>query len=89
MSELRETEQIKDNLRRIIISVSGMAHLTPEQIRDDAPLFGDQGIGLDSIDILEFVVRLEKIYGLKIRNDEHGRALLANINSITDGIVRV
>ena len=40
--------------------------LSPEDIASDEPLFGDQGLGLDSIDALELGVAIRKTYGLKI-----------------------
>ncbi len=43
--------------------------LTPEQIGDDAPLFG-QGLGLDSVDALELVVAIEKKYRIRIKSHE-------------------
>lgn len=35
-----------------------------------APLYGDQGLGLDSIDILEIAVAISKKYGFKLRSDD-------------------
>jgi acyl carrier protein len=35
-----------------------------------APLFGDEGLGLDSIDILEIAVAISKRYGFKLRSDD-------------------
>jgi acyl carrier protein len=34
------------------------------------PLYGDQGLGLDSIDILEIAVAISKKYGFKLRSDD-------------------
>lgn len=42
--------------------------MSPEDIDDDAPLFGD-GLALDSIDALELIVILED-YGIRIKNDD-------------------
>jgi acyl carrier protein len=36
----------------------------------EAPLYGDQGLGLDSIDILEIAVAISKKYGFKLRSDD-------------------
>ena len=38
-------------------------------IDPEAPLYGDQGLGLDSIDILEIAVAISKKYGFKLRSD--------------------
>jgi acyl carrier protein len=34
------------------------------------PLYGDQGLGLDSIDVLEIAVAISKKYGVKLRSDD-------------------
>jgi acyl carrier protein len=39
-------------------------------IDPEAPLYGDQGLGLDSIDILEMAVAISKKYGFKLRSDD-------------------
>jgi acyl carrier protein len=39
-------------------------------IEPEAPLYGDQGLGLDSIDILEIAVAISKKYGFKLRSDD-------------------
>ncbi|HMW18095.1 MAG TPA: phosphopantetheine-binding protein [Accumulibacter sp.] len=40
----------------------------PAEIAPDAPLFGD-GLGLDSIDILEVALVVSKRYGFQLRSD--------------------
>ena len=41
----------------------------PEEIAADAPLYGD-GLGLDSIDILEIALVISKKYGFQLRSDD-------------------
>ena len=41
-----------------------MLQMTPEEIGDDTPLFGPEGLGLDSVDALQLVVALEKHFNL-------------------------
>ena len=52
-------------LKKQIIEELNLQDIKPEDIKDDAPLFGD-GLGLDSIDALELVVLMEKYHGVKI-----------------------
>ena len=53
-----------------------MLQVTPEQIGDDLPLFGANGLGLDSIDALELVVSMEKTFGVGVPTSEvAGKAL--------------
>jgi acyl carrier protein len=64
-----------------------MLQITADQIADDAPLFGPNGIGLDSIDALELAVGLEKNFGVSVPNAEVAGEVLRNINSIHDYIL--
>ena len=56
-------------------------------ITDDMPLFGPNGLGLDSIDALELVVSLEKTFGVGVPNSEVASKALQSVNSIHDYIV--
>ena len=42
--------------------------VTAEEIDPDAPLYGD-GLGLDSIDILEIALEVSKQYGVQLSSD--------------------
>ena len=42
--------------------------ISPEEIQPEAPLFGE-GLGLDSIDILEVALVVSKRYGFQLRSD--------------------
>ena len=64
-----------------------MLQTTADQIADDAPLFGPNGIGLDSIDALELAVGLEKNFGVSVPNSEIATKVLRNVNSIHDYIL--
>ncbi len=58
----------------------------PEKIGDDAPLFGPEGLGLDSVDALQVVVALEKHFGLKVTDAEVAKTVLQSVNSISAAI---
>ena len=64
-----------------------MLKVPKEEISDDLPLFGAEGLGLDSIDALELVVSMEKKFGVTVPNSETARAALATVNSIHDYVV--
>lgn len=55
-----------------------MEDLSPEDIDNDAPLFGE-GLGLDSIDALELIVLLEKKYGIKLESPNKGKEVFKSI----------
>ena len=80
----------EENLREAIKAMmveNLMLKVTKDDIRDDMPLFGPEGLGLDSIDALELVVGLEKKFGVTVPNSETARQALATVNSIHDYIV--
>jgi acyl carrier protein len=68
-------------LKSRIIDSLRLQDLTPEQISDDAPLFG-AGLGLDSIDALELVVMLENHYGIVIKDIEEGRPAFQSVRAL-------
>ena len=68
-------------LKSKIIESLKLQDITPEQIDDEAPLFGG-GLGLDSIDALELVVMLEKHYGIVIKDIEEGRPAFRSVSAL-------
>ncbi len=76
-----EITELKEQLKNQIISFLNLTDLTPQDIKDDEPLFGD-GMGLDSIDSLELIVLLKKEYGITIQDPREGRKILTDVNSM-------
>ncbi|MCB1229032.1 MAG: acyl carrier protein [Verrucomicrobiae bacterium] len=85
------SEENPDSLQHRIKSVmidELMLQETPEEIADDEPLFGPEGLGLDSVDALQLVVALEKNFSLKIPDAEAAKGVLTNVNTIAEAIER-
>ena len=80
-----EIQELKEQLKKQIIEFLNLTDLTPLDIKDDEPLFGD-GLGLDSIDSLELIVLLKREYGITIQDPKEGRKILVDINTIVDYI---
>ena len=72
-------------LKTRIIEALNLQDITPEQIEDEAPLFGT-GLGLDSIDALELVVMMEKHYGIIIKGIEEGGPAFRSVRALADFI---
>jgi acyl carrier protein len=81
-----ETAELKQQLKRQIIEFLNLTDTVPENIQDDKPLFGDEGLGLDSIDSLELIVLLNREYGIVIKDLKEGRKVLVDVNSMVDYI---
>lgn len=58
--------------------------LAPSEIEPDAPLYGD-GLGLDSIDILEVALVISKRYGLQLKADsENNHQIFSSLSKLTE-----
>lgn len=72
-------EELIQELKGHIIEVLNLEDMTPADIENDAPLFGE-GLGLDSIDALELIVMMEKEYGIKLKNPAEGKEIFKSVN---------
>ncbi len=79
-------ENLRETLKEMMVE-NLMLRVSKEEIGDDLPLFGPEGLGLDSIDALELVVSLEKKFGVSVPNSETAREALATVNSIHDYVL--
>ena len=78
--------ELKENLKAQIIEQLNLEDLTPSDIKNEAPLFGDEGLGLDSIDALEFIVLLDVNYGIKLADPSDAREIFHSIDSLASFI---
>jgi acyl carrier protein len=79
-------EELILKLKKEIIEQLHFNEMSPDEINADAPLFGPEGLGLDSIDALELILILEKKYGLKISDMEKGKKVLYSVKSMAEFI---
>ncbi len=79
-------ENLRDAIKTMMVE-SLMLKVTKDEIRDDLPLFGPEGLGLDSIDALELVVGLEKRFGVKVPNSDTAKQALASVNALHDYVI--
>lgn len=76
-------EDLVLTLKNQIIDALNLEGMTPDDIDNDAPLFGE-GLGLDSIDALEIIVILDKYYGIRLANPSEGKKVFTSINTIAE-----
>ncbi|CAN5689966.1 phosphopantetheine-binding protein [soil metagenome] len=80
-----ETAELKEQVKAQIIEFLNLKTLTPADIKDEEPLFGE-GLGLDSIDSIELIVLLSREYGIEIKDPKEGRKILVDVNTMVDYI---
>ncbi len=81
-------ENLINELKLKVIDALNLDGMTPEDIDDNAPLFGDEGLGLDSIDVLELIVLLEKNYGIRLASPAQGKEVFKSIAVMADYVAQ-
>ncbi len=80
-------DELIAKLKAQIIEELSLEDLSPEELEDDEPLFGE-GLGLDSIDALSLVVVLDRDYGIQIEDPEQGKDILFSVKTIAEYITK-
>ena len=75
---MSQIEELVSELKVNIIKTLGLIDVTPEDIKDDAVLVGGD-TGIDSIDVLELVMMIEKDYGVRIDSKELGVKVFGSV----------
>ena len=83
---MNQAAELKAQIKKTLVE-NLMLQIGPEQIGDEQPLFGPEGLGLDSVDALQLVVALDKTFGLKIQDADAARGILKNVDSIATAVL--
>ena len=76
--------ELKPQIKQAIVR-SLRLPIAPESIEDGVSLFGE-GLGLDSIDVLELVLELERTFGVAITDEDTGARVLRSVDAIAEFI---
>jgi acyl carrier protein len=79
-------DSLKADIKQAIVR-SLRLPITADEIGDSTPLFGT-GLGLDSIDVLELVLEIERSFGVAIADEQTGMKVLVSVDAIADFITR-
>lgn len=81
-SKQMQTTVFESELAALIVQALNL-EISPDEIDPEAPLFGD-GLGLDSIDMLEIALAVSKKYGFKLRSDDaDNERIFASLRALT------
>jgi len=81
----QDTLQLQQEVAGLIVSALNL-DVSPGEIEPDAPLYGD-GLGLDSIDILEVALVVSKRFGFQLRSDNAENVkIFTSLASLTEHI---
>jgi len=72
------SQEFKD----VLIKGLNLEDITADDIGDNDALFGDDGLGLDSVDSIELVLIIEKEFGVKITDSEKYDTIFASVSNL-------
>jgi acyl carrier protein len=88
MSQL-PTEELRHEIKQLIIDTLNIKDVTPGDVPNDAPLFAENNpMGLDSIDGIEIIMAVQRKYDVRIDDQNLSRFILESINTIADFVVK-
>jgi acyl carrier protein len=72
MADSATQAEREEELARLIVRTLNL-DIPASEIDPEAPLFGE-GLGLDSIDVLEIALAISQNYGVQLRSDDENNA---------------
>jgi acyl carrier protein len=84
---MTDTNELKERLKALMVEQL-MLQVPAAEIADDLPLFGPEGLALDSVDAIQLVVVLEKHFGLKIQDTEVARQVMQTVSSMAAAVIQ-
>ena len=80
------TPDLQHEVAELLVECLNLEDTTADQIAPDAPLYGD-GLGMDSIDVLEVALAVAKKYGVQLRADSPDNAqIFGSLRQLADYI---
>src|SRR5512137_243586 len=79
-----DAKPLNREIKQLIISALKISDITPDEIEDGAPIFGNPKLDLDSLDAVELFVALQKTYGVKIDDQNLARDVLQSVERIAE-----
>ena len=81
------SESITDEIKILIVEALMLEDVSPSDIDADAPLFGGDGLDLDSIDALELAIAIDRKFGVAIKaDDERTRGIFESVTALAQHV---
>ncbi|HFC6394428.1 phosphopantetheine-binding protein [Neisseria bacilliformis] len=76
---------LEHQIKQLIIDSLALEDITPADIGSEEPLFGDEGLGLDSVDALELGLAVQKAFGFQLDGEKDNlRDNFANVKTLAE-----
>jgi acyl carrier protein len=83
-----DTAGLRAQIKDLIVSALNLEGKDPSAIEDDAPLFGDGGLRLDSLDALELAMGIEEKFGVRIPEGEEARPIFRSVATLAEYVAK-
>lgn len=84
-----DIQKIKQEVKEVIISTLNIEKVKPEEIDDSAPLFApDNAFGLDSVDAIDIIMRIQSYFNVRIGDQNLARDVLESVDTLAAFIVK-
>ncbi|HEY0635313.1 MAG TPA: phosphopantetheine-binding protein [Gammaproteobacteria bacterium] len=86
ITDTSEKSSFEAELAALIVSALNLEQ-NPAELDPTAPLYGEAGLGIDSIDALEISLTLSRQYGVQLRaDDENNNQIFASLRNLAEYI---
>jgi acyl carrier protein len=77
---------LTSEIKALLVSELNLAGKDPEAIVDDDPLFGEGGLGLDSLDALQIAMLVEERFGVRVPEGDEARPIFRSVSTLAEFI---
>ena len=84
---MEPTQELKREIKKLIVDTLKIQDIKPEEIGDDESLF-EGNLGIDSVDALELVMALQRTYKVHIDDQNLGRFIIKTVNTIAEFVAK-
>jgi acyl carrier protein len=82
-----ENKDLKLQIKQMIVETLNLADVNPTDILDDKPLFtGENNITLDSIDGIELIMAIQRIFHVRLDDQNVARNILNSVDTMAEFI---
>lgn len=81
-----QRSDLKSKIKALLVSELNLAGRDPSTLDDDAPLFGEGGLGLDSLDALQIAMFVEERFGVRVPEGDEARPIFRSVSTLADFI---
>jgi acyl carrier protein len=83
-----QRSDLKREIKELLVVELNLAGRDPSAIADDAELFGEGGLGLDSLDALQIAMLVEDKFGVRVPEGDEARPIFRSVSSLSEFIGR-